>query len=342
MTTMIGLGTRPELIRLFHTVKAVKPDYLFWTGQNFAPNLSTEIIADPRFEGVYDDMVMHNTGDAQQFKTQFGSMLEASMNFMQEKKITKLLILGDTNSCLALALGARKLGIPIYHMEAGNRCHDRRSPEETNRRMIDSIADVHMCYTTFAKQNLIDEGFPSNTIHVTGNPMAEFSELFKQATEQKRQVLITLHRAENWRYIDNLKTLFSWLEKEKGLEIVPVLHPRYLENFQDFNAVPSVNFSDFVQMQQESALIITDSGTVCEEAAMMRKPCLVARRTMERPELMESGSTILGRMDDPEMLKKSCEILLSLDTDWEIPEAYLPQKVSQKVQTIFAGGGNFV
>lgn len=342
MTTMIGLGTRPELIRLFHTVKAVNPDYLFWTGQNFAPNLSTEIIGDPRFEGVYDDMVMHSTGDAQQFKTQFGSMLEASMNFMEERKITKLLILGDTNSCLALALGARKLGIPIYHMEAGNRCHDRRSPEETNRRMIDSIADVHMCYTTFAKQNLIDEGFPSNTIHVTGNPMAEFSELFKQDIEQKRQVLITLHRAENWRYIDNLKTLFSWLKKEKGLEIVPVLHPRYLENFQDFNAVPSVNFSDFVQMQQESALIITDSGTVCEEAAMMRKPCLVARRTMERPELMESGSTILGRMDDPEMLKKSCEILLSLDTDWEIPEAYLPQKVSQKVQTIFAGGGNFV
>ena len=127
---------------------------------------------------------------------------------------------------------------------------------------------------------------------------------------------------------------------EKGLEVIPVLHPRYLKKFQDFGAVPSVNFSDFVQMQQESALIITDSGTVCEEAAMMRKPCLVARRTMERPELLESGSTILGRMDDLEVLKESCEILLSLDTDWEIP--YLPQKVSQKVRTIFAGGGNFV
>jgi len=341
MTTMIGLGTRPELIRLFHTVKAVKPDYLFWTGQNFAPNLSTEIMEDPRFEGVYNDMVMHSTGNAQEFKNQFGSMLEASMNFMEDKKVTKLLILGDTNSSLALALGARKLGIPIYHMEAGNRCHDYRSPEETNRRMIDSIADVHLCYTTFAKQNLLDEGVASNRIHVTGNPMAEFSELFKHDTEQKRQVLITLHRAENWRYISKLKGLFSWLQ-EKGLEVVPVLHPRYLKKFQDFGAVPSVNFSDFVRMQQESALIITDSGTVCEEAAMLRKPCLVARRTMERPELLESGSTILGRMDDLEVLKESCETLLSLDTDWEIPEAYLPQKVSQKVRTIFAGGGNFV
>lgn len=341
MATMIGLGTRPELIRLFHTVKAVNPDYLFWTGQNFAPNLSTEIMEDPRFEGVYNNMTMHNTGNAQEFKNQFGSMLEASMNFMEDKNITKLLILGDTNSSLALALAARKLGIPIYHMEAGNRCHDYRSPEETNRRMIDSIADVHLCYTTFAKQNLLDEGVASNRIHVTGNPMAEFSELFKHDTDQKRQVLITLHRAENWRYISKLKGLFSWLQ-EKGLEVVPVLHPRYLKKFQDFGAVPSVNFSDFVRMQQESALIITDSGTVCEEAAMLRKPCLVARRTMERPELLESGSTILGRMDDLEVLKESCETLLSLDTDWEIPDAYLPQKVSQKVRTIFAGGGNFV
>lgn len=341
MATMIGLGTRPELIRLFHTVKAVKPDYLFWTGQNFAPNLSTEIIQDPRFEGVYDDMVMHSTGNAQEFKDQFGSMLKASMEFIQEKNIHKVLILGDTNSCLALALASRKLGIPIYHMEAGNRCHDYRSPEETNRRMIDSIADVHLCYTTFAKQNLLDEGVASNRIHVTGNPMAEFSELFKRSP-QKRQVLITLHRAENWRYIDNLKNLFSWLKKEKGLEIIPVLHPRYLENFQDFSAVPSVNFSDFVRMQQESALIITDSGTVCEEAAMLRKPCLVARRTMERPELLESGSTILGSMEKLDSLKEACETLLDLDTDWDIPEAYLPQKVSQKVRTIFAGGGNFV
>lgn len=336
MNVLVSLGTRPEIIRLYYTIKKLRPKHIFWTGQNFSKNLSTELIEDPRFGGIYNNMYMHDTKEEQEFSKQFASMLVACTEFMKKINPEKLLILGDTNSSLAAALAARKLSIPIYHMEAGNRCYDFNSPEETNRRMIDSISDVHLCYTKFAKQNLLSEGVAQNLIHVIGNPMSEFPEFFENNIEEKNQILVTIHRKENIDYLSNLKVFFKHLE---NIHVKLVLHPRYYDYFktEKLEVIPSVNFSEFVRLQKESKVIITDSGTVCEEAAMLKKPCLVIRKTTERPELLELGSTILGDISNIKNLEESIDTLLKIDRNWEIPKEYAYQKVSNKVLTIVQG-----
>lgn len=340
MNILTILGTRPEVIRLYHTVKLLKPS-MFWTGQNFSKNLSTDIIEDTRFENVYENMYRAYV-EQQDFALQFSEMLQLTDNYIKQINPDKVLILGDTNSSLVGTLAAKKNGIPVYHMEAGNRCYNPKSPEETNRKMIDSVADVHMCYTNFAKQNLLNEGVPLNRIHVIGNPMAEFEELHNYTTIEKNQVLVTLHRKENEEYLNILLDFFIRLGKV--LKVKLVLHPRYYNFFTRAlpDVIPSVNFSEFVKLQQESKLIITDSGTVCEEAAILKKPCLIIRETTERPELLELGSTILGDIKDSNSLFDSCEALLNIDTDWTLPVEYRYQKVSKKVATILQSKGNYI
>jgi UDP-N-acetylglucosamine 2-epimerase (non-hydrolysing) len=341
MKCLVILGTRPEAIRLYHTIKELNPYKIFWTGQNFSKNLSTDIIQDPRFDNIYKDMVLSSIEETDFFQ-QFTKMLLNIDSFIKQCSPDKILILGDTNSSLAAALAAKKNDIPLYHMEAGNRCYNPKSPEEINRRMIDSIADVHLCYTKFAKQNLLNEGVPLNKIHVIGNPMAEFPELHSYSTEEKSQVLVTLHRKENEEYLPNLLTFFNSLNSKVKVKLV--LHPRYYKFFAEkfTDVVPSVNFSDFVKLQQESSLIITDSGTVCEEAAILKKPCLIIRETTERPELLELGSTILGDIKNTDNLLSSSDALLNLTRDWDLPDEYKYQKVSKKVKTILLSKENYI
>jgi len=341
MKCLVILGTRPEAIRLYHTIKELNPYKIFWTGQNFSKNLSTDIIQDPRFDNIYKDMVLSSIEETDFFQ-QFTKMLLNIDSFIKQCSPDKILILGDTNSSLAAALAAKKNDIPLYHMEAGNRCYNPKSPEEINRRMIDSIADVHLCYTKFAKQNLLNEGVPLNKIHVIGNPMAEFPELHSYDTKEKSQVLVTLHRKENEEYLPNLLNFFNSLNSKVKVKLV--LHPRYYKFFTEkfTDVVPSVNFSDFVKLQQESSLIITDSGTVCEEAAILKKPCLIIRETTERPELLELGSTILGDIKNTDNLLSSSDALLNLTRDWDLPDEYKYQKVSKKVKTILLSKQNYI
>lgn len=342
MSVFIPIGTRPEAIRLFYTVKNLINPTVFWTGQNYAKNLSTDILDDPRFEGVYKSIIMGSTGEAKEFHLQFSKILSSVTKKLEMFAPEKMLVLGDTNSALASALAAKKLNIPIYHMEAGNRCYDPKSPEETNRKMIDSIADVHLCYTNFARQNLLGEGVPLNKIHVIGNPMAEFPELHEPC-EQGNYILVTIHRQENEAYLEELKVLFKRLSRTR-FPVKLVLHPRYYHIFNkvSYDVMPSVNFSDFIDLQKNASLIITDSGTVCEEAAMLGKPCLIARRTTERPELLELGSTILGNVANPTEMYNSCMELLYSFCEWKLPEEYTPQKVSRKVINILHGKPNYV
>lgn len=341
MNCLVILGTRPEVIRLYYTIKDLQPYKIFWTGQNFSKNLSTDIINDPRFKNIYKDMTLSSVEEID-FFAQFSKMLINIDKYIKESKPDKILILGDTNSSLAAALAAKKNGIPLYHMEAGNRCYNPKSPEEVNRKMIDSIADVHLCYTNFARQNLLSEGVPLNKIHVIGNPMSEFPELHEYDTQQKNQALVTLHRKENEEYLHTLLEFFIELGKKMAVKLV--LHPRYYKFFAEklMDVVPSVNFSDFVKLQQESSLIITDSGTVCEEAAILKKPCLIIRETTERPELLELGSTVLGDIKNSKNLLSSVDRLLNLDTDWYLPIEYRYQKVSQKVTTIITSKENYI
>lgn len=340
MNCLVILGTRPEAIRLYHTVKLLNP-YIFWTGQNFSKNLSSDILEDSRFENVYKNIYKAPVEEIE-FAPQFSKMLQYTDKYIKQIRPDKVLILGDTNSSLVGTLAAKKNGIPVYHMEAGNRCYNPKSPEEINRKMIDSVADVHLCYTTFAKQNLLNEGVCLNKIHVIGNPMSEFKELHEYSTEQKNQVLITLHRKENEEHLETLLNFF--IELKKYIKLKLVLHPRYYNFFANLleDVVASVNFSEFIRMEQESKLIITDSGTVCEEAAILKKPCMIVRETTERPELLELGSTILGDIHSVYNLLYSSKFLLNVSNTWDLPIEYKYQQVSKKVKTILCSKGNYL
>lgn len=339
MTTAVILGTRPEAIRLYYTINAIKPEWILWTGQNFSKNLSDDILYDERFGNTYKNIDRH-TVNASGFAPEFSVMLCQTTTYLQERMPDKVLILGDTNSSLAAALAAKKLGITIYHMEAGNRCYNPASPEEVNRRMIDSISDVHLCYTGFAKQNLLSEGVPLNRIHVIGNPMAEFPEMHVPA-RFKVHVLVDIHRAENQKYVQKLASILDSLSEKTKVKLV--LHPRFYKLFE--NAEPSVPFSKFVELERNASLIITDSGTVCEEAAMLGKPCIVWRETMERPEILELGNTVLRspRAEVHETIEVCKDLINTPPTmDRYIPTEYEFKTVSQNVKRILQGTPNYI
>ena len=294
MKIAVVMGTRPEIIRLYHTVKILPEKTIYWTGQNFEKNLSEDLFNDPWLKDAYENVVMLSTQKTETFYAQFGIMINELSLALSKNVPDKVLILGDTNSSLAGALVAKKMGLPLYHMEAGNRCYNPESPEEINRKMIDSITDVHMCYTQHAKQNLILEGIPQNRIHVIGNPIAEFKE-FHQVRSPGEHILVTCHRKENEPYIKNL--IDALRETGKNTKVLACIHPRFNDYFRGYNEIncwPSVSFSKFVDLQKRAKVIITDSGTVCEEAAILNVPCVIIRETMERPELFDHGSCILS------------------------------------------------
>ena len=345
MKIAVIMGTRPEIIRLYHTVKALPDKTIYWTGQNFAKNLSTDIFEDPLLADAYTEVVMLSTFEIENFAGQFAIMIESLADELLRNRPDKVLILGDTNSSLAGALIAKKLGLPLYHMEAGNRCYDPNSPEEVNRKMIDSIADVHMCYTQHAKQNLLAEGVPQNRIHVIGNPIAEFTTFHEDNLSIKNHILVTCHRQENQKYIKQIIAALRFLGKNH--KIIACIHPRYNDYFRGqpgIETIPSVSFSHFISLEKRSKLIITDSGTVCEEAALLNIPCLIIRRTMERPELFDIGSCILTDVaNGNKIVEDALELLKEKPPTYILPDEYwYPNPVSQRVKNIVLGKGNYI
>lgn len=344
MKLAIIMGTRPEIIRLYHTVKALPEATVYWTGQNFEKNLSEDIFNDPILKDAYNNVVMLSTQNTQGFHAQFGIMINELFLALSKNIPDKVLILGDTNSSLAGALVAKKMGIPVYHMEAGNRCYNPKSPEEVNRRLIDSIADIHMCYTKHAKQNLLSEGIPQNRIHVIGNPIAEFSILQENAFLRcmGEHVLVTCHRQENEPYLKNLVTALQ--DISRLTKVVACIHPRYVDYFrkcQEITCIPSVPFSEFVELQKRASVIVTDSGTVCEEAALLRVPCVIIRETMERPELFDYGTCILSGIKSTKNIHKAIESQLVNTCGWNLPEEYEYSRVSNVVKNIILSKGNY-
>ena len=342
MKIAIVLGTRPEIIRLYHIVKEIPNKTLYWTGQNFEKNLSDDIFEDAWLKDAYVDIVKLSTNNEREFFQQFSQMsLNLSSQFISNAP-DKVLILGDTNSSLAGALVSKKLGLPLYHLEAGNRCYDPYSPEEVNRKLIDSITDVHLCYTHYAKQNLISEGIPRNQIHVVGNPIAEFKELHQLSTE-KKHILVTCHRQENHKHLNSICEALERLGLEN--KVIACIHPRYVtafSNIPNVTCIPSVPFSRFVELQKQAKVIVTDSGTVCEEAAMLQKPCVIIRRTMERPELFDYGTCVLSGVEQAEHIVDAVNSQLNNEFKWELPSEYKYSKVSFKVKNILLGKGNYI
>jgi UDP-N-acetylglucosamine 2-epimerase (non-hydrolysing) len=310
MRVMTILGTRPEMIRLSRIIPLLDTyteHCLVHTGQNYDPNL----------RDIFYESLKMRAPDVFSQRTNVPEILEFADDVMKDQSPDKVLILGDTNSGLS-ALMAKKRGIPVYHMEAGNRCFDDRVPEELNRRVIDHASDVLLPYTETGRQNLLREGIQPNRIYVTGNPIFEAMEWYAPAkmtpkivesgsVKFKQYYLVTLHRSENLddknvlaRILDSLHVL----QKTTDCPVVLSVHPHLRDNVTKFNlslknfmTFDPFDFPEFIQLERAARCVLTDSGTVQEECCILNVPCVILRNVTERPETIEAGSGVVAGHD---------------------------------------------
>jgi UDP-N-acetylglucosamine 2-epimerase (non-hydrolysing) len=350
-------GTRPEIIRLSKVIERLDcfcDQLLVHTGQNYDPNLSDLFFSEL---GVRQPDV-HWGIKGGSFGDQIAEIMRSATEFFLRERPDRVLILGDTNSGLAAFIAAR-MRIPVYHMEAGNRCYDDRVPEETNRRVIDHCSDVLMPYTHRSKENLLREGIDRTRILVTGNPIWEVMQAYKEqiagsdvlsrlSLKPKGYFVVTMHRAEN---VDDPKRLASILagldlvaETYQQLVIVS-LHPRTADKISKNGLTPKsslvrfltpVGFFDFVHLEQFATCVMTDSGTVQEEATLLNVPSVILRDVTERAECLEAGSGILSGAA-PMSILESAEAVISSGANWLAPPEYLQENVSSVVASIVLG-----
>ena len=308
MRVVTVLGTRPEIIRLSLIVEKLDKlveHVLVHTGQNFDPSLS-----DVFFENLGVRSPDAWLGARGQLSEQVGEILKGCERILREVRPDRILILGDTNSGLS-AFIAKRMGIPVFHMEAGNRCFDDRVPEEVNRRVIDHCSDVLMPYTERSRQNLLAEGFRSERVLVTGNPIFEVISHFRPSIdasdilnrlqlEPGRYMLATLHREENVDAGERLARFtqaFADIAREHKMPIIVSTHPRTRKRLvEDHEAKDNVRylepfgFFDFLRLENDATCVLSDSGTVQEECCIFRMPNITIRDVTERPETLESVS----------------------------------------------------
>jgi UDP-N-acetylglucosamine 2-epimerase (non-hydrolysing) len=351
MKIMTILGTRPEIIRLSLVIRLLDKfckHLLVHTGQNFDDRLS-QVFFDEL--GVRKPDV-HMGVRADGFGGQIGQILERSEALFLEHHPDRLLILGDTNSGLA-AIIARRLGIPVYHMEAGNRCYDDRVPEEVNRRVIDHSSTVLMPYTNRSRENLLAEGIPGNRVYVTGNPIKQVIDHFSKSIaasaaleklrlEPRRFFLVTLHRAENVDIESRLRSLLGALgslHDSFGFPVVCSLHPRTRSKMETFGIdlrragvsfLDPLGFFDFVRLEQNALCLLSDSGTVQEEACILGVPNVTIRDVTERPETLDCGSNILSGVDASDV-QSAVRFVTGECEKWNPPPEYLAPAVAETV-----------
>ncbi len=358
MKVLTVLGTRPEIIRLSRVVPLLDrhaDHVLVHTGQNSDPRLSDIFFAELglRAPNHYLEVRTDTIGQ------QVGSLFVAGERVLMQERPDAVLILGDTNSGL-IAVIARRMGIPVFHMEAGNRCFDDRVPEEINRRVIDHCSSVLMPYTERSRRNLLEEGIPEHRIYVTGNPILEViraqhgslteSRILEElSVEPRRFFLVTLHRSENVDIEPRLRLIFEGLlslHERYGFPIVFSLHPRTRAKLEAFNLRPSFErvarfmppfgFADFLRLEQEAACVLTDSGTVQEECCIFGVPTVTLRDVTERPETIEVGSNVLSGAD-PGRIETTAELVMERRGGWTPPPEYLVETVSHTVARIVVG-----
>jgi len=357
MRVLAVLGTRPEIIRLSCVIERLdrRADLvLVHTGQNFDPALS-----DVFFEelGVRaPDRYLGVTGNG--FAERVGRILAAIDPLLDEYAPARLLVLGDTDSALS-AYVAKRRGVPVYHMEAGNRCFDDRVPEEVNRRVIDHSSDVLMPYTNRSRDNLLREGIHPSRILVTGNPIKEVLDrhedpiqrseaLTELGVNPRAYLLLTVHRQETVDVENRLRSLLQGATqsaRELDLPLVFSAHPRTRSRIQQFGVslddeairpYEPFGFFDFVALERHARCVLTDSGTVQEECCIMGVPTVTVRDTTERPETVECGSNVLSGLD-PDAIRACVELSLDSPASWEPPAEYLLDDVSATVANIVLG-----
>jgi len=357
MKVMTVLGTRPEIIRLSLIIKKLDrycDHILVHTGQNFEESLNAIFFTDLKLREP--DYYLGVRGDS--FAEQIGKIIIETEKVIVKEKPERILILGDTNSGLT-SIVAKRMGIPVFHMEAGNRCFDDRVPEEVNRRIIDHSSTVLLPYTYRSKENLLNEGIKRETIHVIGNPIYEVIEhyakeignsqiLDKLNMRPQQYFLVTMHRAENVDDADRLKNLLLSLDeinKKYALPVICSLHPRTKSKIQQFglkisnenvHLLEPFGFFDFVSLEKKAQCVITDSGTVQEECCILGVPNITIRDVTERPETLECGSNMLASVS-PDLILKALEVVLNEKREWEPPAEYLAKNVSSKVVKIILG-----
>ena len=358
---LIIVGTRPEIIRLSAVINKCREYFdviLAHTGQNYDYNLNGVFfrdlkLADPE---VYMNAVGDTLGDT------MGNIIAASYNLMAEIQPDAVLVLGDTNSCLSV-IGAKRLHIPIFHMEAGNRCKDECLPEETNRRIVDIISDVNMAYSEHARRYLADCGLPKERTNVTGSPMAEVlhnnlaeieaSDIHKRLKLEKgRYILLSAHREENIDTEKNFTSLFTAINRMAEKYDMPVLyscHPRSRKRLEasGFALDPRVirhdplGFHDYNCLQMNAFCVVSDSGTLPEESSFFTSvghpfPAVCIRTSTERPEALDKACFILAGIDEKSLLQAvDTAVTMNQNGDHGIPVPdYVEENVSAKVVKI--------
>lgn len=358
---LIIVGTRPEIIRLAAVINKTRKYFdviLAHTGQNYDYNLNGVFFKDLKLEGpeVYLNAVGADLGET------CGNIIAQSYKLMAAIKPDAVLVLGDTNSCLSV-IGAKRLHIPIFHMEAGNRCKDECLPEETNRRIVDIISDVNMAYSEHARRYLAECGLPKERTYVTGSPMAEVlhnnlaeieaSDIHKKlGLEKGRYILLSAHREENIDTEKNFFSLFNAINKMAEKYDMPILyscHPRSRKRIEStgFKLDPRViqheplGFHDYNCLQMNAFAVVSDSGTLPEESSFFTSvghpfPAVCIRTSTERPEALDKACFILSGIDEKGLLQSvDTAVEMNKAGDYGIPVPdYLEENVSSKVVKI--------
>ncbi|MBR6858694.1 MAG: UDP-N-acetylglucosamine 2-epimerase (non-hydrolyzing) [Bacteroidales bacterium] len=353
---LIIVGTRPEIIRLAAVINKCREYFdtiLAHTGQNYDYNLNGVFFKDLKLADpdVYMDAVGVNLGET------MGNIIARSYQLMVEIKPDAVLVLGDTNSCLSV-IGAKRLHIPIFHMEAGNRCKDECLPEETNRRIVDIISDVNMAYSEHARRYLAECGLPKERTYVTGSPMAEVlhqnlaeieaSDIHTRlGLEKGKYILLSAHREENIDTEKNFLSLFNAINEMAAKYDMPILyscHPRSRKRLEatGFKLDPRViqheplGFHDYNCLQMNAFAVVSDSGTLPEESSFFTSighpfPAVCIRTSTERPEALDKGCFVLSGIDTKGLLQ-SVDIAVSLIRDG-FPGIPVPDYVDENVST---------
>lgn len=358
---LIIVGTRPEIIRLAAVINKCRQYFdtvLAHTGQNYDYNLNGIFFKDLGLDDpdVYMNAVGGDLGET------MGNIIAKSYQLMVEIKPDAVLVLGDTNSCLSV-IGAKRLHIPIFHMEAGNRCKDECLPEETNRRIVDIISDVNMAYSEHARRYLAECGLPKERTYVTGSPMAEVlhanldkikeSDIHARlGLEKGRYILLSAHREENIDTEKNFTSLFGAINKMADKYDMPILyscHPRSKKRLEESGFVldkrvikhEPLGFHDYNCLQMNAFCVVSDSGTLPEESSFFTSvgnpfPAVCIRTSTERPEALDKACFVLAGIDEKSLLQAvDTAVSMNKNGDFGIPVPnYVDENVSTKVVKI--------
>mgnify|MGYP000942207160 CR=1 FL=1 len=351
MKIMTVVGTRPEIIRLVRVIQLLDETVehvLVHTGQNYDHGLN---------QVFFDELELrapdHNLGiDTTSLGSVLGNTLMGMERVISQEKPDAVLVLGDTNSSIA-ALMAKRMRVPVFHMEAGNRCFDQNVPEEINRRMVDHIADFNLVYTEHARRNLLAEGLHPRRIMLTGSPMREVLDHFRDKIDassilarlglaDKKYFLVSAHREENVDSPARLNLLLDSLRKVQkvhGLRVIVSTHPRTRNRlealssptrFEGLEFLEPFGFFDYCRLQTQAACVLSDSGTISEESAILGFPAVTIRDSMERPEVLDTGSILMTGLGAEEVVRNVGVAMRQRRTAAALPAEYQIEDTSTR------------